>query len=231
MDQPARGIAAQERSQNAGGNANCVNDRTKRRAGDIGVGLVKVGVIEDVKELQSNSEIAGFVDWKVEVFHHRQIGVKVVRTPYLICSLISPGVDGGSGRRIQTGKLRPCVHARCGSSTDRQNCGSRANYRTGTQIVCKEWVAIGYRVIEGAESTGGVIVVRRDWKSRSPEKRSRQCPTGQQSLQAAEFWCCPHIIEAGIVTDIVISISIVEAFEVEWILWIRTAFVSSEIEG
>src|SRR2546430_11658273 len=43
---------------------------------NVSIWLVKIRVIEDVEELQADSEVAGFVNRHVEVLHHRQISIK-----------------------------------------------------------------------------------------------------------------------------------------------------------
>lgn len=100
LDQPGRGVSTQEGSEDAGGNADGVDDLTERRTGNIGVRLVKVRVIQKVKELQPDAEVTGFVNRNVEVLGDTQVGVEVMRTPDLVSSLGSKGVDRGPRGRV-----------------------------------------------------------------------------------------------------------------------------------
>ena len=100
LDQPGRGISTQEGSENARGYADGVDDGAKGRTGNIGVRLVEVRVIQNVKELQPDADVTDFVHRDVKVLCDTQIGIEVVRTPDLVRPLSSPGCDCRPRRRV-----------------------------------------------------------------------------------------------------------------------------------
>src|SRR5260370_27642098 len=135
LNESGRSVAAQERSKDTGRHTDCVNDRTKSRAGDIAIRLVEVWMVEDIKELQADSEVAGFANRQMEVLHYSQVGVKKVRAPNLIASLDPKAVYRWS-------ELRRAVEARCVKRL------ARADYRAAREVIRKHIVATVGAVVE-----------------------------------------------------------------------------------
>src|SRR6185437_33750 len=97
------------------------DDGSEGRTGNVRVRLIEVRMIQNVEELQSDAEVARFVDRNVEVLHDGQVGVKVVRTPYLVTTLVSPAIDGVRStccqRCLEAGKLWAGVQTRRAESS------------------------------------------------------------------------------------------------------------------
>ena len=64
LDLSGRGIAAQSRSQNAGGRGYRLDDLPEPRARNVAYRLVEVGVIQNVKEFSAELEVNSFRDHK-----------------------------------------------------------------------------------------------------------------------------------------------------------------------
>src|SRR5581483_3095543 len=198
--------------------------QAKRCAGDVRVGLIEVGMVKNVEKLQADPEVARLVDGQVKVLHHREIGVEIVWTPNLIGSLVSPGVDSCSGRRVQSSELYSGVEAR---RVQRTSC---ADDRPFPQIVGEYGVPIRDGVVEAAESAARIVVIRCHGQSRAREHGPGNGPTSKRSLQASHFWRSPHITQAGVVANIVIGVAIVVSSEVERVLRVGSALVGSEVK-
>ena len=96
LDLSWRGVAAQSRSQYAGGRGYRLNDMPELRAGNVAYWLVEVGVIQNVKEASAKDELLTLTpEMHFRSFHNGQIGSKKAGAPELSSSL-----------RTETGRSR-----------------------------------------------------------------------------------------------------------------------------
>src|SRR6185437_101663 len=124
-------------------------------------------MIQNVEELQSDAEVDRFVDRNVEVLHDGQVGVKVVRAPYLVTALISPPIDG-----VRSTCCERCLEASelwTGVQTRRAESSLGADHRALSKVTGEYWVTVGHAVVESAESRGGIVVNHGGGKSSPPE--------------------------------------------------------------
>src|SRR5215470_7514079 len=87
LNQAWRGVATQKRSKDRSRRTNGGDDRAELRVGNVAHRLIEVGVIEQVEELQSDSNPASFPMGDLEVLHHSQVGIEVLRPIELVTPL------------------------------------------------------------------------------------------------------------------------------------------------
>ena len=104
LDQTRGSVAAEEGSQNAGWGVDHPQDLAElaRSVGNVAHRLVEVGVVEKVKELETDSELRAFPVRDSCVLHHGEIRVEVMGTKELVTTLIAEtkygSVGSGAGR-------------------------------------------------------------------------------------------------------------------------------------
>jgi hypothetical protein len=87
LDHARGSIAAQERSHNAGGNADRADDAAELRTGDIVDRLIEVGMVNQVEELSPHPQFSLLPAGQRDLLHHREIGVEESRPAELVAAL------------------------------------------------------------------------------------------------------------------------------------------------
>src|SRR5207302_10890470 len=163
-------VATEERTDNAGGRADRVDDLAEVRILHVSDRLVEVDVVQQVKELKAHSELRALPVGEVEVLHDRQVGVKEPRTKELVAALLAEASDGrGKGGSRQ---------ARGAAAGRGQYCLACAT-RAGAAKVIGENLRSGARggsVVVAVKSTSSHAVVHRERKASAVVNRARNCP-------------------------------------------------------
>src|ERR1700744_2520242 len=87
LDNSRRGVAPQERAVDAGGRTGRADNGSKGWRRIVEVGILEVGVVQDVIALSANLQFPGFQTRYFKALHYRQVRVEVSGASELVSSL------------------------------------------------------------------------------------------------------------------------------------------------
>src|SRR5258708_15005663 len=87
--QPRRGVGSEERTEDAGGGGYRIYDPPEGLCCNIGIGLIEMRTVEDVKELRPYPEVSTFPMRDIKHLGDREVGVEKPRTSELVPAVVS----------------------------------------------------------------------------------------------------------------------------------------------
>lgn len=225
LESARRGVRAQESSEDARWGGDSPVDKSKLRIGDVAAhGLIEVGMVQNVKSLCADLELCAFPVWEAEVLHHRNVGVEVVGPIDLVAALIA---ETGYAASINGRGELIGIHARFGCHEVVEHIGTAAGKRPNIGVG-EENIA----VVEAVQGTSRSAIDCSERQARPHEERAGDRPIQQRVQQKiVKLRCVVKVREVGLLADVVVSVAVVVALQVEGVLRIENAGIGSETEG